>query len=332
MVTTKSVSTHGYDILKFFMALMIVAIHTQAYLNAEFKMVFWPFIRSAVPIFFILSSIFYFKKQRNSGYSLDILSHFLKRLGLLYLFWAIINIPFIASKWTSEYNEPSIYLNIVKFVRNLFFYQIYSGAWFFMALAVAILVITLLKRIKLHSVLIGMICLVFYSFVWWHDSFNNVYEALCPALFPRPNLSCCVAFLWCYLGYLLSSPKIQEKITMGGVKVISHILLLAVYAWFVYLDGSNQDYAWMNLIIAPLLVIAVGTWRLPDSELYKQMRSLSVLIFMNHFIIIKILKQIVIIDDKVFYYLTIVTLTLLVSSIILLLEKKYKINIFKYSH
>ena len=45
------------------MACMIVAIHTQAYLNEIVFDCLWPSIRSAVPVFFILSSFFYFKKQ-----------------------------------------------------------------------------------------------------------------------------------------------------------------------------------------------------------------------------------------------------------------------------
>ena len=95
---TKSNSKVGnsYDLLKFIMALLIVAIHTNAFYGPWFCTWFQPVIYIAVPVFFVLSSMFYFiKVRKNISDRFSILKQYVKRIGTLYCFWFIINIPFI---------------------------------------------------------------------------------------------------------------------------------------------------------------------------------------------------------------------------------------------
>ena len=76
---------NGFDVLKFVMALMIVAIHTKVYNDQVFRVFFWPAVRCAVPVFFILSSFFYFKKQRANNFDYRKMLHFVKRICILYI-------------------------------------------------------------------------------------------------------------------------------------------------------------------------------------------------------------------------------------------------------
>ena len=80
----------GFDILKFIMALLIVSIHIP--IKNEYLSIIQGL---GVPVFFVLSSYFIFKKARKESFKIDILTAFLKRIGILYLFWFVVNIYFI---------------------------------------------------------------------------------------------------------------------------------------------------------------------------------------------------------------------------------------------
>lgn len=76
-----------FDILKYMLSVMVVCIHVN-------KLPDWynPILRIAVPLFFMMTSYFFFKKQR---YSLDgdrqkNLLQFIKRNILLFLFWTVL--------------------------------------------------------------------------------------------------------------------------------------------------------------------------------------------------------------------------------------------------
>lgn len=55
---------YGYDILKFMMAIMIVAIHSaNGFDKCSWYYIAYPFIEIAVPCFFVLSSYFFLRKR-----------------------------------------------------------------------------------------------------------------------------------------------------------------------------------------------------------------------------------------------------------------------------
>lgn len=59
-INSKSqIGGNSYDFLKFLMALLIVAIHSRAFYGPWFKEWVKPLLDIAVPVFFILSSMFY---------------------------------------------------------------------------------------------------------------------------------------------------------------------------------------------------------------------------------------------------------------------------------
>ena len=73
------------DVLKFFLAITIVQIHS------EFALVWMkPYLRLAVPLYFMISSFFFFRKKPDT----EQLWAYVKRLSKLYLFWFIVWSPF----------------------------------------------------------------------------------------------------------------------------------------------------------------------------------------------------------------------------------------------
>ena len=86
----------GFDILKILMAIFIVSIHAQAFTGTDMISALLRELQgTAVAIFFVLSSIFFFKKVRQEGHKISLLNHYLTRIGILYAFWFVINLPLI---------------------------------------------------------------------------------------------------------------------------------------------------------------------------------------------------------------------------------------------
>lgn len=83
---------YGFDLLKFLMALMIVAVHARAFEEPHLYKIMAPLMNVSVPLFFILSSFFLFRKILETD-RVEYVIRFLKRTSTLYGFWLIINIP-----------------------------------------------------------------------------------------------------------------------------------------------------------------------------------------------------------------------------------------------
>lgn len=129
---------NGIDLMKFIMAVVIVSIHTEIYtVLGQWYLVFQD---HAVPLFFVFSSFFFFKKMRGAHYGKEIwnrLLHFEKRVNLLYLFWIVVLMPAILYWWHSEYLKLSIPDLLFRFAKEYFFGSQFGAAWFFGALIVA---------------------------------------------------------------------------------------------------------------------------------------------------------------------------------------------------
>ncbi len=127
--------SNAIDLLKFLMATMIVAMHTSLC-----KELTNPWFRIAVPIFFILSSYFFFLKlnEKTNVEKGKVLRYYVKRVFLLYTFWLIILAPFVLiTKWDilSSYSLLKILVFIVRgFLTGTFF----GASWFLIALMIGV--------------------------------------------------------------------------------------------------------------------------------------------------------------------------------------------------
>ena len=106
-----------FDITKFLLSLTIIALHSQL-----FNPFLFPYLRIAVPVFFILTGYLSFAKlDRISGYSnrKEHLIHIIKRYFKLYLFWLVVLLPF--TLYIRHYFENGIIMGLFMFLRSLFF-------------------------------------------------------------------------------------------------------------------------------------------------------------------------------------------------------------------
>lgn len=79
---------NSIDLLKFIMALLVVMIHVQPNRHSEtLSEIFNNLTSIAVPVFFVISSMFVFHKVNGGHFCL---LSYCKRIGLLYLCWFLI--------------------------------------------------------------------------------------------------------------------------------------------------------------------------------------------------------------------------------------------------
>ena len=207
----------GLDILKFFMAFLVVAIHSEAlkfHPNA-FKM-FIPIINCAVPAFFVVSSFLLFQRVRNAKSFQDeliVLGHFTHRLFLLYVFWLVVSTPIVL--YNRHYLQMSAIEAVSQFVIDITLASTFHGSWFFSALVVGVWLIYLASKIfSCKTIWIIPFLVTFYAYnpntlpymnqdVWmWYCEHINT-----------PQNSVPVALFWIALGYVLSLDSINRFLT-----------------------------------------------------------------------------------------------------------------------
>lgn len=128
---------YGFDLLKFIMACLIVSIHTRAFNDTIYSEYFRIIQTWCVPTFFFLSSYFIMKKFVNPDNNrITVYTHFIKRLGILYALWFVINIPIYFSQ--HNFGEMSACGILIKIMKNILFASTFEGSWFLGALGLSV--------------------------------------------------------------------------------------------------------------------------------------------------------------------------------------------------
>lgn len=167
--TKQKQSSDCIDLVKLVLAVMVVAIHTLPFLNTRMSLVVWPWARVAVPLFFVISSYFYFSK--NIDCPTNGIPKLLKRIGRLYVFWFLLYFPFLTA---GQLNCWVVYSGMPLLV-DLFLGGTFGASWYLMALLLSILVLSLLPRS--FGAIIGMMC---YLICCYSSSYYSVFRAVSP--------------------------------------------------------------------------------------------------------------------------------------------------------
>lgn len=272
-----------FDILKFLMAIMIVALHSQFLPN-----LLMPWLRIAVSMFFILSSYFFFLKINATNDQKEkqaMLSHFIKRSSLLYLFW--FTVMFLPTIFIRKYFENSILDGIIKLIHDLFFGSTFVASWFIQANIIATYIIFKAKNWKITicilSLVLYVICCIttnyYFAFPKWNDL---LHEA-----FPRYN--CCFSFpaalLWVYMGAHFASIKHFEKIRLWTTLLVLGCILLffenQMCTYFQWTGGGNDNY-FSLIIICPSLFMLIQCLPMVHIPYSLTLRRASIIFYCTH--------------------------------------------------
>ena len=147
-----------YDVLKITLAILIVVLHTRPLSND-----FQPILRLAVPIFFIMTSFFFFNKIKefDKKESNIALNKFIRRNLLLYLFWLVLLLP--VTLYRHNWFESGIAMGLVRMIRSFFFGSTFAASWFITSSVIAVTLITFLARLMKNGWFCCCHCLLFCS-------------------------------------------------------------------------------------------------------------------------------------------------------------------------
>lgn len=125
------------DIIKFVFAIFVVGIHTNIMNNSE-NDIQWYILhilfRMAVPFFFVCSGFFFGRKIKEDEDIRKYSKKQIKRLMIPYVFWLLIELPYI---FINTY-DGNIEATIANIIKKLIFYP-WGALWFVLATIIAII-------------------------------------------------------------------------------------------------------------------------------------------------------------------------------------------------
>lgn len=285
----------GFDFLKFFMATMVALGHLKGLVELpNIEKFFLPFMGAAVPTFFVISAFLFWRKQVTPP-----CKKYCFRLLVLYICWHIVYSPLIIHKYVMGNSDGNF-----AFLRDFIFGYSLSGGWFVASLIWGMLLIYLLKKCKVHDLIIVLIAILSYLFVYMHEIFNNIlldsfYTNIQYVLNDKLIYSPFVSFPWVVMGYIMSKSDVimyLEKNKIGNKIVV----LIGISS--MLLDMIYPDY-WYLPTIPLTLSIFIYCYRLnlPESSICKYLRNYSIILFFVHFFFIRFIFEPKLLSFVVFY-------------------------------
>lgn len=256
---TKKKVYNGLDILKFAMALTVVAIHVQPFAASPMLYrVAYPLLSSAVPMFFLISAFLFFRKYYNcepSGRG-KVLGGYCKRIGILYLAWFVIDFGFILLR--KDYFNPSVtvvvYLSVIQFVKDLLFGTTYPGFWFLSASVVALLLVSLLTK-YLGSAVTFVLSLLLSLYLVFHDgmpiALQGPYNWYATTFRKEVYLSFPTAMVWISMGN--TWPKTVFILNGSRFAKIIRSFLLLYFCYVIFCLLGKWSVSVMSLFQLVLL-------------------------------------------------------------------------------
>lgn len=153
MPHTIKIKYDSIDVLKFILSFLIIQIHTEFYF-------IWmkPYVRLAVPIFFIISAFFFFR--RNPGK--EQLIGYIKRLSILYLFWFIVwGLYFVYANRAIVFSSQGF----VFILRSLVFGSTFAASWYIAASIIGTIIVYVLSKLLNDRWLIFITALIYITVV-----------------------------------------------------------------------------------------------------------------------------------------------------------------------
>jgi len=331
----------AFDLTKYCLAILVVAIHTELAPG-----VLYPWLRLAVPLFFILSSYILFAKINgvSDDYQKKVhIKRFVKRNLQLYAFWFVILLPitvlvhkeWFAAGWTG--------VRIT--VTQLLFSSTFVASWYIIGSVWAVFILYALRKVDWR------ILMVFFLMIYVFCCFRSGYYTISSksrmviklyqhyeCVFTCPVLSFPIASFWMFLGKLFAdheSLKGHTKLWLIGILLSSIGLFLE---WKVMVSYGARVSSDLFFFLAPLSVCIFAMIKEINISLKyaKLLRTISVIMFPLHASLARVFSYVASTRIKKNYplinFLIIIIICHITTILILKLEKRKHFSILKYSH
>lgn len=324
-------SFSGIDITKFIMAILVLMLHTNPFLDIS-KTMEWV-SRScltviAVPFFFICNGYFAFESDKTTNRSV-------KKLLLLYIIWSIVYCPFSLMKLSGN-SSP-----IAAYVVSFFIYGSYDTIWYLLASATGLLFVWLLKKWKgirfavLISLLFHVIALLGTSYaglventrIWYfYDQYYSFFQTFKNGLF--------FASIYVALGAWIREElydKIRIRLSENKSVVLTCLLFIGIVietagCKYFKLDTLGVDMKIMLIPFSLILFITVLDCNCGITEEKSiLLRKLSTMIFLTQRLFLTGYELLGIQIHSFLWFILIAGSSILLSLGIIMLSKKVKI-------
>ncbi len=322
-----------YDITKFILSITIVIIH-----SGFLKNVLYPYLRIAVPLFFIISSYFLFKKVNKVKVEERpiIIKNFIKRNMILYLFWFIVLLP-VTLDIKRYFTDYSILKGLIILLRDYLFSSTFSASWFIMALIEGVIIVYLLTRKKDYKVYLWIFIIIYlvvtlfssYKFILPKSLLDNKIFYYFHLIMISPWNSFLVSLIWIYIGKMFADNRININVKTNIFLLV--LSLLAMWGeWYLvkyYSHIFNYD---CYILLIPTVILIFNLLNNYNFYFKKSilLRNLSTIIYTTHASIIHILT----IDSDLVQFTLTLSICLIGGLIIIYLSKKRFLSILKYAY
>lgn len=331
------------DLMKFIAAILVVALHTDAFINVNsylFNFICNGISRLAVPIFFISSAYFLYLPSPDK-LSKDRAFSYAKRIAILYLSWFTINLPI------TFFNK--LYLNtyplgerIFRYLRSFIFSGGFSGAWYLTACVFCSLLfyyVDTKENSKLLYRILLVFSVVFYLFCVLTSSYDSLLDLLkvrriydiYELLFCQPYLSIFIGIPYFLIGRFFASNK-EYKPSLPLVILIFILFLFEVFCVMKFSFGNIINH---YLFLAPLTFVLFAEIKSLPLKIKpsKNLRKSSTIIYLSQFSIIFLVEfaewLFKITFNQTEKFLIVVITAFLLSEIIINLQKVKMFNWLK---
>ncbi len=329
------------DLLKIIMAFFIMAKHADV-----FPEVVEPWVRITVPLFFVMSSYFFFgglKKATDSVERTKRLKKYVLRNLELYLFWFIVLFPITV--FSRHFFDEGVVRGLVLLIQNFFFGMTFLASWFIVAQVIAIVILFFAVK-KLNNIVLLVISFLIFAAATLMTSYRFLFEGMpgvikfidgYQAIFLNPAASFPIALFWCTVGKIFAEKTVKIPKAFSACMAIAGAV--ALYLERKYLFSATQtvgnDSMFSLALLCPFLfelILGIETHLKCSAAL----RKMSVIIYCAHYSIIAVLeagfKRLHFPMNPLLIYVLCAALCVLLCFIIFKLEKFEKLKWLKYSH
>ena len=318
-----------FDILKFVLALIIVSLHSGIIPKWLF-----PIARLAVPLFFIMTSYFFFLKVSNlydDSLRKQALHRYLKRNFQLYLFWSVALLPAVVLMNLSWFQNGAMSA-IMNIFKAFFISEFFPASWFILSAIYSVIIVFYLSR-WLSSRWLLLFSLLLYCLALLDSNYGGLLSDQSRIIFNMPgirySLNIPAAMIWIVMGKSLA----ERPVTLSPMLLYSLIAIIAIVYYLEYLTigeygiSIHSDCFIMTIPLSPLIFIAIGQSHDIKCKHALWLRKSSIIIYCLHLTLILLISYSSAYfgfesSKPISFIITIFTCICVASLIIFLREKK----------
>lgn len=314
-----------FDFLKFSAAICIVLSHCDFLKEWEvLKNVREILFNVCIPIFFAISSYLFvvrlqdYEAVNGRDASRKCLYATLKRLGILFLIWYILMLPWTYERWWSIATYKETFMALLTSCT-------FNGYWFIKALFISTIIIYFCNFYKWFRISCWILFGVYYIFTSYNYIFNFISIPF------SPYYSFAYHMIPCLWGLLAA-----KKGSFDFFYISRSSLMLCIAVLFIVTVSFNWFEPIEKKLNAFLILALFEKLNMPERMPYVTMRKASTLLYMLQFAVIfsydKLIVIFPILNNSILMSLMVLIICIGLSMWVLNLSKKEKYKKLSYAY